>query len=227
MQKIQALEDQLLGLYTLPNKNGNPIPIKKVRIYSNMTNPISLKSQRDSSSKNPKPHKEHYWVNNGENFCIAIYEGVGRNGRRVRPFRAFSNFAVTNQAKELGDVSFSKRFESFEKKGVSLEYRYELKPGVPVLFCDGCDLEDIKELSPANLSRRLYLMYGIKGDDGRSKFRFHQEARIDKEQESPVSAVDIEHPVSKLWISTSKLNVLVGGVDFRISVLGEIEFMKE
>jgi hypothetical protein len=70
-------------------------------------------------------------------------------------------------------------------------------------------------------------MYGIKGDDGRSKFRFHQEARLDKEQEAPASRVNISSPVAKLWISTSKLDLLVGGVDFKINVLGEIEFTGE
>ncbi len=227
VKQIKELEDQVVGLYALPNKNGESIPIKKVRVYSNMTNPIPLKAQKEVSQKTPKLHKQQYWVNNGENFCIVIYEGIGRTGNRVRAFRAFSNYAVTNQAKEVGDVAFSKRFDSLDKNGVSLEYKYEMQPGTPVLFCDGCELADLKQLSASDISGRLYFMYGIKGDDGRSKFRFHQEARLDKEQESPVSIADVNNPASKVWISASKLDVLVGGVDFKINVLGEIGFIKE
>ena len=226
-KQIKGLEGRLEGLYALPNKNGNPIPIKRVRVYSNITNPIPLKAQKDVSKKRPNPHKQQYWVNNGENYCIAIYEGVGRAGRRVRAFRAFSNYAVTNQTKEVGDVAFSKRFDSLDEKGVSLEYKYEMQPGTPVLFCDGCELADLKQLSAADISGRLYFMYGIKGDNGYSKFRFHQEARQDKEQDLIMTTVNINDPVSKVWISPSKLDILVGGVDFKINALGEIEFIKE
>jgi CRISPR-associated endonuclease Csn1 len=227
---IQANIDELMvkkenARPELPNKNGDPIPIKKVRIYSNITNPIPLKAQGDLSRNTTRQHKEHYWVNNGENYCIAIYEGKDGNGNVVRAFRSFSNYAVTNQSKWVGDVSFAKRFDPIIKKGASLEYKYEMKPGTPVLFCNEVRSDDLKTARPDDISNRLYFMYGIKGDDGRSKFRFHQEARLDKDQETPASSVDIASPVAKLWISTSKLDLLVGGIDFKINVLGEIEFI--
>lgn len=225
--EIAKLESQLEGLYCLPNKNGAPIPIKKVRVYSNTTNPIPLKAQGDLARNRARPHKEHYWVNNGENYCIAIYEGMDGTGNACRTFRSFSNYAATNQSKQVGDRSFAKRFDPIIKKGASLEYKYTMQPGTPVLFCDGSSLDDLKSSSPDDIRNRLYFMYGIKGDDGRSKFRFHQEARLDKEQEAPASRVNISSPVAKLWISTSKLDLLVGGVDFKINVLGEIEFTGE
>ncbi len=43
-EKIEALHTKIKSLYTLPNKNGEPVPIKKVRVAEEMGNAQQLKS---------------------------------------------------------------------------------------------------------------------------------------------------------------------------------------
>ncbi len=43
-EKIEALRTKIKSLYTLPNKNGEPVPIKKVRVAEEMGNAQQLKS---------------------------------------------------------------------------------------------------------------------------------------------------------------------------------------
>ena len=50
---------------------------------------------------------------------------------------------------------------------------------------------------------------------------------MNKEQDAPSADVDITNPISKVWISPSKLDILVGGVDFRLNVLGEVEWLDQ
>ncbi|MBL7012448.1 MAG: hypothetical protein ISR85_05920 [Kiritimatiellales bacterium] len=206
---------------------GKGIPIRKARCAVNaVKNPIPLKLQSHMSEKSRRPYKEYYYVNNEENYSIAVYEGQNKKGAVVRNCRVFSNYLATNPEEEVDGIKYSERFEAFNKGDVILAFKYELKVGIPVLFPGGMSLFDLEDMSQSQLRSRLYYMYGIKGDDGRAKFRFHQEARIDKEQETPVAKLDIQSPASKLWISQSNLDILVGGVDFKLNSLGEIEFIK-
>ena len=109
----------------MPNRNGKPISIKKVRVYSPLKDPIALKDHTSKSTRK-RAHKEHYLVNNAENYSIAIYEGVGKNERSIRSYKAFSNFAVTNGHKKVDDLSFDERFIPVKKNGALLEYQYEI-----------------------------------------------------------------------------------------------------
>ena len=72
---IQLLENKIKNdLYVLPNKNGNPIPIKKIRYYtSDVTNPLFIKKHRDVSKHE---HKQFYHAKNDGNYCMAITSGL-------------------------------------------------------------------------------------------------------------------------------------------------------
>ncbi|VGO14239.1 CRISPR-associated endonuclease Cas9 [Pontiella desulfatans] len=93
--EIAEMESQLNGLYCLPNKNGAPVPIKKVRVYSPLTNPIELKGQRDVSQKKGREHKQKYYVGNDGNHQLAIYEGKNEKGKFGRTYRIANNLMAS------------------------------------------------------------------------------------------------------------------------------------
>ena len=99
-EQIEAIEKQIAEIYSLPNKNGNPIPVKKVRVFQpTVTNPLNIKKQRDKSQKSSKPYKEQYHVANDDNYLLAIYEFKNNKGKIKRSFKAINNIDASEYFK--------------------------------------------------------------------------------------------------------------------------------
>ena len=211
-EQIKEIEKQLDTLYLLPNKNGNPIPIKKVRIYTKLTNPIPLKKQRDVSEKK---YKQHLFVKPDESFAIALYHGIDKKGRSISSYDVFNSFDASS-----ADFSIPKTGAKKEIKNVLLSIKDIFLVGDLVLIN--------KEFDDGSLSlnKRLYVVFGIESD-GRIKIRYHLEARKDEEQGKIISTYSPDEIPPKLRISASKFNVLKCGTNFKMNVLGEIEFMEK
>jgi len=241
-EQMKEIEKQLVSLYMLPNKNGNPIPIKKVRICSNLTNPISLKKQRDVSEKRFALHKEKYYVNNDGNYLMAIYEGVDKRGKIIRDYKLINNLSAAKGALPEG-------------KYRGLQCLKIIKNGqVVLLFKD--DPAELMKMSQNELSQRLYIVRGI--DDDGIKLYFNQEARMTTEvisfmnkiitEENRINGVfdkngdvkksklttpkggdviDRQNEFSYVKFKPSRFNALLHGIDFKMNVLGEVEFMEK
>ncbi len=206
------------------------IEVKKVRcLAERVKNPIRLKEHRDGSCRHSHTYKQGVYVVNGENSLIAIYEGKKPNGDLVKEKKVFSNYAVANPGSEIDDEKFEDYLLPFQKRGVEFNYKYALRPGVALLIGDSTTpAQDLAACRDAELRGHLYYMYGIEGiGSKRMKCRFHQEARMDKDQNGPFSEVSKTEDRAKLWITPSNLNALIEGVDFRLNVLGEVEFIGE
>ncbi|MDF7825570.1 type II CRISPR RNA-guided endonuclease Cas9 [Pontiellaceae bacterium B12227] len=238
--EIADLESQLNGLYCLPNKNGDPVPIKKVRVYSPLTDPIELKDQRDVSSKCGREHKQKYYVGNDGNHQLAIYEGENENGKFGRAYKIANNLTASTGyvfPSELGQMRFFKVVQNGQ---------------LTLLFKGSRD--ELTQLSKGQLGDRLYIVKGI--DDDGIKLYFHQEARMTTqviafmnevitEQNRKDGILDKSGEVKRSKLTTPKggdvigrqaefpyvkfkpsnFNALLEGVDFRLNVLGEVDFM--
>jgi len=240
--QIDTLEDQLSNIYVLPNKNGSPTPIKKVRIYSNLTNPIKLKAQRDVSGKRSAPYKEKYYVNNDGNYLMAIYEGKNAKGKLVRDSIIVENLsAVKSDARSLVPA---------DKEGLPL--KCVVRGGMLVLLLRESEVPaDVWDMSDEERAGRMYIVRGL--DDDGIKLYFHQEARQTTEVLKHMNAIitesnhrnnilDKNGNVKESKLTTPKggdvvglsgdfpyvkfkpsnFNALLEGVDFRVSVLGMI-----
>lgn len=196
------------------------ISIKRVRCMTKPKGAFSLKSQRDVSGKESAEWKKDYYVENDENYLIAFYEGVSPKGRNLVGFRVLNNYTASNCNKDSGYP------DSILVRKVECPLKQVLKIGSAVLFYDKSP-EELKALSQSRLFCRLYEVFGINGLDGRVQFRHHMEARVDKDQDKATASFDVDQPVSKIKVSPSNMKVLVGGIDFRLSILGEIDFMEE
>ncbi|MCF8223108.1 MAG: CRISPR-associated protein Csn1 [Bacteroidales bacterium] len=246
--KIEELKGQIQDLYSLPNKSGNPVPIKKVRVFTpTVTNPINLKEQRDKSKRNSYPYKEHYHVVNAGNYLMAIYEGKDDKGKIRRDFRIINNL----EAAEYYKLSVQKVLkpqgindeggivgERIVRKNLNLNLKAVIKTGTLVLFYKN-NKEEVFELSEEELRNRLYKVIKL-NKDGRITFRFHQEARNDEmlksdyeeeyNEKAPKSLTNGESkfnfqtPYPKLLLSPGGFNMLIENYDFSISVLGRLIF---
>ncbi len=202
------------------------IQIKKVRIYqAAVTNPIKLKKNRDKTVKQRKEYKEYVNVLNEENYALGVYEAIVKDKVKKR-FEALSNFKASSALEFKIDKGLFKSKILFEQSKIINGREYKLKNiikvGNLVILYENFP-EEIWDLDLDTLSKRLYKVYGFRGDDGRVKLRHHQEARPDKDQDKAVSQIDFNKSNSKLIISLGNLKCLVEGIDFVMSVTGKIE----
>lgn len=218
-EAIQTIENKIKNdLYVLPNKSGNPVPIKKIRYYtSDVTNPLFIKKHRDVSRHE---HKQFYHAKNDGNYCYAIYEGVDKKNKKLVEFRVVNNFESGKYFNSgLNNHKYPLETNILDNKQNVLELKYLLKTGTLVLFFKESKNE-IWEIENIDLAKRLYKTVAIESD-GRVQFRLHSTSRPDGQLEKS-STVNFENPNEKLRVSKSSLNILVEGFDFKISSTGKI-----
>jgi CRISPR-associated endonuclease Csn1 len=242
-EEISRIKNEIQNLYSLPNKNGNPIPIRKVRIYTpTVTNPIHLKLHRDKSKKSPKPYKEHYHVTNDGNYMMAIYEGVDEKGNIKRDFEIRTNLeaaeyfklSVQKSLKAQGIKAYEGLVPLTKTAGkLELSLKAILKIGTMVILWEKSP-EEVWELDLVDLKKRIYKIVGlsnqkIRGTNDKTYefativMRFHQEAS----QASDLKTLDgvfnkEEEYKAQRKLNHNQFNALVEGYDFKLSTLGEI-----
>jgi CRISPR-associated endonuclease Csn1 len=226
---IAELQKMIAELYAMPNKNGKPVPIKKVRLYANdVINPLIIKKQRDKSIKD-KMYKQSYYSKNDGNYIMAIYEGKDAKGKIKRDFEIVNNFksaeffkeSVRRMLKSQGIEGIGGLVPQSKMKGkIVLQLKYGLKIGQAVLFYERNPIE-IWELTKSEKVSRLYKITQFESD-GRLQFRYHQVAKQDKDLKK-ASQINFLNAEEKLRISVSGFNALVEGIDFKISSLGKIQ----
>lgn len=208
----EALAD---GIYMNKEKG---ILIKRVRIFSDVSEPINLKQLRDVSTKE---YKRHIHLRKDENYLFAIYEGLDKKKNKKQTETATVDYL--DAAKFYKDSKRRDKANSlvgdYSKKN-KLPLKCILKKRQMVLFYEHSP-EEIRFKDKKDLSRRLYIVTSI-AKDGRVKFLHHQAATATGIQSSPIPFTnDGEHqPYYRL--SASNIKVLVAGIDFDINILGEI-----
>ncbi|MFB6342952.1 type II CRISPR RNA-guided endonuclease Cas9 [Saccharicrinis sp. FJH62] len=242
---IIAIEEQIKLLYSLPNKNGEPIPIKKVRLYQpSVTNPLHIKKQRDRTVKNVKPWKEEFYAANDGNYMMAIYENKDERGKIKRDFEIVNNlqageffkFSVQNALKvqELGAVDslFSQNKISGKTE---LPLKAIIKVGTMVILWENSP-EEIYDLSKADLNKRLYKIVGLSTNRVKSGQKYYEFGNIlmrHHMEASPASDLKTydglfeskEQYIPQRKMSQNQFNALTERVDFLINPLGDIEFI--
>ncbi|QIA07850.1 type II CRISPR RNA-guided endonuclease Cas9 [Draconibacterium halophilum] len=242
-QDIATIEEQIRLLYSLPNKNGTPVPIKKVRLLQpSVTNPLRIKKQRDKSQKNPKPWKEDYFATNDGNYMMAIYEGKDKKGKLKRDFEIVNNmqageffkYSVQNilKAQELGEADSLFPQKKIAGK-IDLPFKAIIKVGTMVMLWENTP-DEVWDISAEEIKRRMYKVVGLSQQIIQGKYffatiimRFHQEAQPTTELKVKDGAFEMNEnfkPYRKM--NHNQFNALIEGVDFELTPLGKIKRLK-
>ena len=238
--EIENLDKKISELYSLPNKNGAPVPIKKVRIYqTSVTNPLHIKKQRDKSQKEPKPHKEFFHVANDSNYAMAIYEGKDEKGKIKRDFHLLNNleageffkYSVQKVLKEQDLNHLQNIVPDKKNQGkIELPYKAVLKIGTMVILWENSP-EEVWDLTDIEINKRLYKVVGLSQQVIQGKYffativmRFHNEAS----QATDLKTMDGRFEKDEVFKGQRKMNhnqfdALIEGVDFKIDILGNIK----
>ena len=192
------------------------IAIKKVRVFTNVTDPLHIRQQRDLSKHE---YKRTFHVNNEVNDLFLIYEGKNAKGETCRSFSVISNLEA---AKRYNSQDTQEIIPVKDNNGYPL--KMILRVGTMLLIYQN-SAEELYHADNITLAKRLYKVIGF-GKDGRIKIRYQQEAREAKEL-GQFLAIDY----SKLGVQTvqarmsySKFNALVHGKDFELTETGKIVF---
>ena len=207
----EALAD---GIYMNKEKG---ILIKRVRIFSDVSEPINLKQLRDVSTKE---YKRHIHLRKDENYLFAIYEGLDKKNKKQTETATVDYLDAAKFYKDSKRRDKANSLVGDYSKKNKLPLKCILKKRQMVLFYEHSP-EEIRFKDKKDLSRRLYIVTSI-AKDGRVKFLHHQAATATGIQSSPIPFTnDGEHqPYYRL--SASNIKVLVAGIDFGINILGEI-----
>ncbi|MBP3615842.1 MAG: hypothetical protein J6J27_02930 [Alphaproteobacteria bacterium] len=211
-KKIQTLPDIQRDGIKLPYQiNNRDVYAKKVRIAAHISNPIELKKQKDVSKKE---YKQSYYVQNEENYFIALYRYTTEKGKIISDY-IVSNLLNSVKNKQTGDVLYPLKIE---KNGFVLSLYKVLKIGQIVIFQE-YENEDVLSFPKDKLFSRIYRVAGIASKpDGRVNF-VHviiPGAFIKSKEQFPNGIEKYKR------VSNSNLFILVEGKDFKISPTGEI-----
>ena len=85
--KIKTLKKEIHSLYTLKNKNGEPVPIKKVRIREEMSNAQQLKEENQYVNPRNNHHILVYRNNKGklDKDVVSFWTAVERMKQNIEP----------------------------------------------------------------------------------------------------------------------------------------------
>lgn len=207
----EALAD---GIYMNKEKG---ILIKRVRIFSDVSEPINLKQLRDVSTKE---YKRYIHLRKDENYLFAIYEGLDKKNKKQTETATVDYLDAAKFYKDSKRRDKANSLVGDYSKKNKLPLKCILKKRQMVLFYEHSP-EEIRFKDKKDLSRRLYIVTSI-AKDGRVKFLHHQAATATGIQSSPIPFTnDGEHqPYYRL--SASNIKVLVAGIDFDINILGKI-----
>jgi CRISPR-associated endonuclease Csn1 len=205
------------------------IEIKKVRVFTpSISNPIHLKTQKDKSKFE---HKQHYYVANDENYCLAIYEGVDKKGKIKRDCEIV-NTIEAGEYFRLSSKSHREQYPITQEKMNGLNFKTIIRKGQMVLLYDKTP-EEIWQLSDEVRLQRMYKITQLDTEKSAEiKLLYHQEAREKKILTKHMGLKTgmkggknigkfKEFPWIKLGVNS--FDALLEGLDFRITTSGEIK----
>ncbi len=236
-QEMKIIKNKIRNLYTLPNKKGKPIPIKKVRVYQpNVTNPLCIKKQKNKSLINFKHYKEYYNVANDENYCMAIYESKDKKGKIKRDFNVINNHEAGEMFKSSNkNVKLENHLIPSTKiiGDLELPFKAIIKTGTMVILWEN-NPKEIWDLKTIELRKRFYKIVGISTNRVKSGAKYYNYGNIIlRHNQEATRASDLktydgkfksdERYIGQRKLSHKQFNALIEGIDFKLTPLGKIE----
>jgi len=239
---IQAVKDKILvakkDVYKIETdktvwmNEKKQIPIRKVRVYTpSIKNPLKDFKKHAIKDKSKHPHKREYYVQNDENYCMAIYEGENKKSILKRSSELINMLDASKLLKlKRSNHSRKEIVSEFDGK-TNYPLKYVLTKGKMVLLYENSP-EEIWELSDAEKLERLFEITQLDKEGNGIKLLFHQEAR-EKKKITAFMGLKVGMKGGKnigehkefpwIKIGPNAFDALVEGYDFKITPLGKIE----
>ncbi len=214
------------GNFRMKSKDGSfsGPAINKVRCFAYSTNPQQIRKQTYASGAE---YKNYIYAESakGSNFKAALF-------RTAQGKLRYELLSIWDWAKNHKEPTFT----PLEKRGEPGEtFVGFIAPGTMALAYENSP-DELKKLSPRELKKRLYKIIELK-KNGRMRLRYHKEARSGKDTKAVMkekfgveqtSKFSYKDPALMLNIGGEEYSghLLFEGIDFTLSMDGEIKFMK-
>ncbi len=222
-EQIEYLKQEKNKLYRLPSrKHPEGIPIKKVRIASDIKDPLSIKPVMDVFLSKHK-YKQEFYAGNDENYAIVLYESIIK-GKLKRQTKIINN-KTANEFYRKSEAKYRKNTFLYPLIYKDSGFKYLLKKGTQVLFYQDSSNE-LKSLCHKELNKRLYIIKALE-KDGRLRLALHTETKSidDLIKETEKESVLEFNGKKAMRLSKSYFNFIVKGIDFEINTDGSISFL--
>lgn len=197
-------------------------PVKRVRVFARLSDPLKIRKQQYASEKD---YKNYIYANTakGGNFITALY----RDAQNSLNFELLTLWEWANGHKNPDFVPLDKRIE----KGTFIGC---IQPGNLVLTYEHTP-DELKSLSPEDLKKRLYKISKFESD-GRLTLVYHQDARAQEDIVSDMKksfgkktsneiSCTTPYPLLRIGKKTISSHLIFEGIDFNLSIDGEITFI--
>ena len=199
-------------------------PICKVRCFVRLAEP--LKIRRHAYASGPE-YKNYIYADTakGGNFKAALFRSP--QGKLCYSLQSLWDWANTHKKPDYAPP------EKRPGLGAFLGF---IAPGTMALAYEKTP-DELKNLSPREISRRLYKIVVIEKDMQRLNLRYHCEARAKSEVQAEMketlgveeaSAISFQEPAKLLKITSGEFSrhLIFEGIDFAMSIDGRIRFLK-
>lgn len=212
------------GIFMLDKKGNRVNRIRRIRCKESMKYSTAVKVHTHTF-QSEKEYKRFTLAKNGENALCLFYKNVQGKGINILSIEQVSETKFRNDLQYFEEPFYNQLEIGRGKKQTTIPLYAVLRIGQKVLFYED-SIEELKEVSKAHLSRRLFKMYQFESD-GRIKFRHHLAAGIDtdlKKIYKEFSSFNLEDNPVFLRLRQANWNFAIDGVDFEMKLDGSIEF---
>jgi len=199
-QQIEQKQQEIKQLYTLPNKNGEPVPIKKVRIKENLGNMQQLKDNKIFAQNKNEFVELNQYVNPRNNHHVAIYED-----KEGELFEKIVTFWEAVERKKQGIPVIDKIPQDGSKFITSLQKND--------MFLLGINEEDINWAKPnhAYLTKHVFRVQKFSKKQKSFEFNFRHHL-----------ASTLNNPKQEVSIASFKKWNIYNPIKIKIDILGRI-----
>ena len=211
------------GVYMLNKKGKQVNKIRHIRCKETLKYDTAVKVHNHQSAfKSEKDYKQFTLAKNGENTLCLYYQNNEGKIIHILPIGEVAGLNYKNDQQFFEEP----HFQTVEgKKKSQIPLYAVLRSGQKVLFYENSK-EELKDLTQADLSKRLYKVYKFESD-GRMRFRHHLASGIDtelKKDNKEFSSFEIKESPVFMRLTQKAWNFAIDGVDFEMKIDGTIKF---
>jgi CRISPR-associated endonuclease Csn1 len=226
------------GLDTI-KKNGFYIPIKRMRIIKSVIKPLKVRDVSSAFHNSDNPDKHSMYYENSGNYGLLIYKN-NSNKKELRLFKMISNF----KSKEIIQLIQNELIIEDNTRMFELDHGVKkakvLSIGKRILLFEKSDEEIWDNMSPENISKRLYKIKGLSVSRPKINGKYYDYAYSDllihnstgkvKSDNNKIADVVQEKGVflnsdpfiANRCLSHLQINALIEGIDFRLTYDGAL-----
>lgn len=218
----KALE---LGIWTFTKEGRRVNQVRRIRCIESMKFDTAVKVHQHAF-ESKFPYKQTTLAKNGENSLCLFYKNELGKAMEILSISDVASLKIKNNKDYFLEPEFNSKIVGIGKNRKVIPLHAVLKSGQKVMFYKD-SIEELRELSKQELSKRLYKVYQFEKDSNRMKFKHHLAAGIDtdlKKINKEESSFNFEERNVFLRLSQGAWNFAVDGVDFEMKLDGSVEF---